>query len=162
MSRDPQKQRVYAADHRVWRWLDLDSPITMHGSVWQPETEVRFGCVDSVQRYVDRVLEHIGWNGRCTVRARRGNTKAHYEPHLATIAVPPMPTTGHGQSWAMREAVVLHELAHHLTRWDEAHGPEFAAAQVFLWEETGHPVLARMHQIALLEEGVSIADKNFR
>lgn len=158
---DPQKQQVYSAEYRVRRWLDVDEPINMYGSSWSPETEVRFGDIASVQHYCDRVLDFIGWSTPITVRARRGSTKAHYDPSVATIAVPPMPTTGHGQSWAMRETVVLHELAHHLTRWDEAHGAEFAKAHLYLWEVTGHPVLARMHEIAMHSEGVRIADKQF-
>ena len=40
----------------------------------------------------------------------------------ATIAVPDRQTT-----WALRELVVLHEIAHHVAQSDPPHGPEFVA-----------------------------------
>ncbi|PRC61415.1 TIGR04338 family metallohydrolase, partial [Mycobacterium sp. ITM-2017-0098] len=40
----------------------------------------------------------------------------------ATIAVPEVRST-----WALRELVVLHEIAHHLSDTDPPHGPDFVA-----------------------------------
>lgn len=90
--------------------------------------EARFASVESVQRYVDEVLALVDnrWPaGPVTVRARRGATAAHYEcdGDRATIAVP---DDRNGSAWAMRELVILHELAHHLCPQDgPAHGHEF-------------------------------------
>ena len=72
------------------------------------------------------------------MRERSGQRRAHYEPATATIAIPIR------DLWAGREAVVLHELAHHLAcsagvpasasgrRW---HGAEFRAAMCDLVTE---------------------------
>lgn len=59
------------------------------------------------------------------VRQRRGAKYAHYDPAPPTIAIP-LDHTG----WALRELVVLHELAHHLDddrRHHAGHGPEFCS-----------------------------------
>ncbi|MUM19139.1 hypothetical protein BI330_21080 [Mycobacterium sp. CBMA 623] len=90
--------------------------------------EARFASVESVQRYVDEVLALVGgrWSaGPITVRARRGATAAHYERdgNRAAIAVP---DDRDGRLWAMRELVILHEVAHHLCPPDApAHGHDF-------------------------------------
>ena len=56
---------------------------------------------------------------------RRGVTAAHYERRPTTargVAVPDGRTR-----WALRELVVLHEIAHHLCDAEPPHGPEFVA-----------------------------------
>jgi putative metallohydrolase (TIGR04338 family) len=75
------------------------------------------------------------------LRLRRGLRKAHWEPP-GTIALP-VPT--HGEPWALRETVLLHELAHHLaetTGRARGHRPPFPAvvlllARAVLGEEAG-------------------------
>jgi putative metallohydrolase (TIGR04338 family) len=79
--------------------------------------EARFASAPSVQRYVDDVLAHSTVRARwpaagvLTVRPRRGATAEHYErsDEGAAIAVPDRRST-----WALRELVVLHEIAHRL------------------------------------------------
>jgi len=101
----------------------------------------RFADIPSLQRYVDEVLaldsirERYPNAGPVCVRERRGQSKAHYEPSTATVAIP-LENRAFG-----RESTVLHELAHHLsvseglpatssgTRW---HGEEFRCAMIFL------------------------------
>ena len=93
-------------------------------------TERKFACIESIQNYVDTVLElpgicdgpfcHAGW--KVNVRARQGTTAAHY--CAGTIAIPL--GLGGRSKWALRELVVLHELAHHLSLG--GHGPEFRFA----------------------------------
>lgn len=116
---DPDVTGVYTAEDRLARWLELGA-VTVFGSRWVLEPEVVFARVDDAQRYVDRVLAHLharGWHETeaaltpVTVRERRGARKAHYEQHKHTIAIP---GHEHGGAWALRESVVLHELAHHL------------------------------------------------
>jgi len=76
------------------------------------------------------------------VRTRRGVTAAHYENRdgNGTIAVPDRA----GADWAMRELVVLHEVAHHLCdSGSAAHGPEFVATycdltSLVMGAEVGH------------------------
>ncbi len=93
--------------------------------------EARFGSVASVQRYVDDVLALPPVRQRwpavspLRVRARRAATAAHYENRdgAGVIAVPDRDTA----DWALRELVVLHEVAHHLCQAEPPHGPEFVA-----------------------------------
>ena len=67
-----------------------------------------------------------------TVRARRAATAAHYENRDGTgvIAVPDLDTA----DWAMRELVVLHEIAHHLCDASPPHGSEYVATLCTLAE----------------------------
>lgn len=107
-----------------------DPVVQFFGTTLTLPPEARFGSVESVQTYVEDVLSHPAVRARwpaalpLRVRARRGATAAHYERagDAATIAVP------EGRSaWALRELVILHEIAHHLTDTDPPHGPDFVA-----------------------------------
>lgn len=155
---DPDRAAVYDAETRLERWLDLGE-ITVFGSHWVPEPEVRFARVDDVQTYADRVLAHLGHGVGVRVRARRGATAAHYE-HAGRVIAVPSPQVG--GSWALREAVVLHEIAHHLHATGPggpagaqgAHGPQFRAQLVDLHRRLGHEVVARLLAIAYTDAGV--------
>lgn len=132
---------VYGAEHQWSAVLDRGGLMDFHGSLINLPTQRRFADISSVQRYVDRVLamdsvrERFPNAGPVRVRDRRGQSKAHYEPSTATVAIP-MQNKAFGC-----ESTVLHELAHHLsvsdglpatpagTRW---HGVEFRGAMLFL------------------------------
>ncbi len=132
---------VYGAEDQWSAVLDRGGPVNFHGSLLNVPTQKRFADIPSVQRYVDGVLalESVGEQypdaGPVRVRERRGQSRAHYEPSTATLAIP-MDNRMFG-----RESTVLHELAHHLsvskglpalptgTRW---HGLEFRGAMLFL------------------------------
>ncbi|MCH9668470.1 MAG: TIGR04338 family metallohydrolase [Actinomycetia bacterium] len=132
---------VYGAEDQWSAVLDRGGPVDFHGSLLNVPMQKRFADIPSVQRYVDEVLalesirEKYPNAGSVCVRERRGQTKAHYEPATATLALP-VDNRVFG-----RESTVLHELAHHLsvseglpalhtgTRW---HGAEFRAAMLFL------------------------------
>lgn len=152
-ARDTQRSRVYAAEEFVRTLFDRaaqhGSPaIDFFGDQITLPPEARFGSVESVQRYVDEVLalpEVVRqWPGvgPIRVRPRRSTTAAHYENSegKAVIAVPDRTRA----DWAMRELVVLHELAHHLCDGPgPAHGPEFtgtfcALAATVMGPEAGH------------------------
>ena len=135
MPRDSQRAKVYAAEEFVRTVFDRaaahgNQAIDFFGTNVTLPPEGRFATVDAVQRYVDDVLAHptvrARWPalGHVTVRGRRGVAAAHYEwaPEQAVIAVPERET-----NWALRELVVLHELAHHVAQADPPHGPEFVA-----------------------------------
>ncbi|GAB3132033.1 TIGR04338 family metallohydrolase [Tsukamurella serpentis] len=115
--------------------------------------EARFASVDSVQAYVDRVL------GPATVRvrARAGACGAHYErvPE-PVIAVP----AGRDGAWALREWVILHELAHHVSARHDlaapAHGPAFTGALVELATRVMGPAAGLALRIVYTESGVRI------
>ncbi|PRC42041.1 TIGR04338 family metallohydrolase, partial [Mycobacterium sp. ITM-2017-0098] len=135
MTRDAQRAKVYAAEGFVRTMFDRaaergDPVVEFFGTRLTLPPEARFGSVESVQTYVDGVLSHPGVRERwpattpLRVRPRRGATAAHYERagDAATIAVPEVRST-----WALRELVVLHEIAHHLSDTDPPHGPDFVA-----------------------------------
>jgi len=153
---DTQRQAVYNAETRLQRLIEAASEGTVRafGTSWTPEREIKFGNVEDVQRYVDKVLAHIYCERPITVRRRKGNRLAHYEAFGAVIALPPREIGG---AWTLRESVVLHEVAHHLSRQGESHGPEFARALVDLLEQIGNPVTSRLLHICLHEEGASVA-----
>lgn len=135
--RDSQKQRVYEAERRLRTMLDNcaesgNPTVELNGIRLTLPPEARYGSVQSVQTYVDRVLAHPAvidrWPARSRqgvrVRPRRGDRHAHYQ--WGEIAVP----DGRNR-WAMREVVILHELAHHFAPLD-AHGPGFVAVFIEL------------------------------
>jgi putative metallohydrolase (TIGR04338 family) len=115
--------------------------------------EAKFGSVAAVQRYVDEVTARVG-APPVTVRARRGTKAAHYETDGAVIAVPEQDTT-----WALRELVVLHELAHHLCAEGPnadapAHGPEFVATYCELCASVMGPEVGLVLRMVYAKEGV--------
>ncbi|CAN5149378.1 TIGR04338 family metallohydrolase [soil metagenome] len=133
--RDGQRSKVYAAEEFARTLFDRAAEhgsraVEFFGMSLTLPPEARFASVAAVQRYADQVLALPAvidrWSPQhtLTVRPRRGTTAAHYESHdgAATIAVPDTTTR-----WALRELVVLHEIAHHLCSAEPAHGPEFAS-----------------------------------
>lgn len=124
--RDSQRERVYQAEFRLRGLYDTaeligSRVVELDGVTLTLPPEAKFASIDSLQRYVDAVT---GMVGEVRVRDRRTAHHAHYEAHSRTIAIPDRRV-----GWAMREIVVLHELAHHYTRTEHegvaAHGPEF-------------------------------------
>jgi putative metallohydrolase (TIGR04338 family) len=141
-STDARRSRVYAAEQQVATLLDRaaagSSTVDFFGSTLTLPPERRFADLASVQRWLDAVLQldavRARWPGTpsCAVRARRGESRAHYEAP-AQIAVPVR------ERWALRELVLCHEVAHHLVFHDPrvapdvaAHGREFVDAFVDL------------------------------
>jgi len=120
--------------------------------------EGRFGSVESVQRYVDDLLALPTVRQRwptvppVRVRARRAATAAHYENHAGpgVIAVPDRDTA----DWAMRELVVLHEVAHHLCQALPPHGPEYVATICTLAELVMGPEVGHVLRVVYAKEGV--------
>ena len=162
-ARDAQRSKVYAAEEFVRTLFDRaaehGSPVVeFFGTQLTLPPEGRFGSVASVQRYVDEVLAlpavRQQWPGvpPLRVRARRSATAAHYENHdgAGVIAVPDRDTS----EWALRELVVLHEVAHHLCRAQPAHGPEFVATICALAALVMGPELGHVLRVVYAKEGV--------
>ena len=160
--RDTQRAKVYAAEEFVRTLFDRAAEhgnrvVDFFGTQLTLPPEGRFASVESVQRYVDDVLGHAGgrrrWPaaGPLAVRARRGVTAAHYEraDDGAGIAVPERRTT-----WALRELVVLHEIAHHLCGAEPPHGPEFIATFCELAGVVMGPEVAHVLRVVYAKEGV--------
>ena len=162
-ARDSQRGKVYAAEQFVRTLFDRAADhgsraVDFFGSPLTLPPEGRFGSVDSMQAYVDSVLNHPGVRRRwpeiapVTVRPRRGVTAAHYERRDgdAVIAVP-----ARQDRWALRELVVLHEIAHHVCGATPPHGPEFVAAFCELAGLVMGPEVKHVLRVVYLKEGVS-------
>jgi putative metallohydrolase (TIGR04338 family) len=160
--RDTQRSKVYAAEEFVRTLFDRASEhgnrtVEFFGTNLTLPPEARFGSVESVRRYVDDVLAlgavREAWPdvAPLTVRPRRGLTAAHYERdgHGAAIAVPERRT-----NWALRELVVLHEIAHHLCDVAPPHGSEFVATFCELTEAVMGPEVAHVLRVVYAKEGV--------
>jgi putative metallohydrolase (TIGR04338 family) len=154
--RDSQRAKVYAAEEFVRMLFDRAAErgnrvVEFFGAQLTLPPEGRFATVAAVQRYVDDVLAHVGAERPLRVRARRGVTAAHYErsEHAATIAVPDRRST-----WALRELVVLHEIAHHLCDAEPPHGPEFIATFCELAAAVMGPEVAHVLRVVYAKEGV--------
>ena len=119
-------QRVYAAEDTLLFMLEHGGTAQFMGSSLTMPVERRFGDLDGVRRYL-AALRSRPWGfpevPEAAVRLRRGHTKAHWENGVIAL-----PDGIGGKGWAMREVVVLHEYAHHVT-WHTAgvtgHGPVF-------------------------------------
>jgi putative metallohydrolase (TIGR04338 family) len=161
--RDSQRAKVYAAEEFVRTLFDRAaehrSPtVQFFGAQLTLPPEGRFGSVASVQRYIDDVLalpavrQHWPELPPVRVRARRAATAAHYENRggAGVIAVPDRDTA----DWAMRELVVLHEVAHHLCPAQPSHGPEFVVTLCTLAELVMGPEVGHVLRVVYAKEGV--------
>jgi putative metallohydrolase (TIGR04338 family) len=143
-SRDAQRSRVYRAEDA---WADrLDAArrgaarATVAGSSVLLPAERRLSDLPAAAAYAERVLALPGVVARAGVvppprlRLRGGVRAAHWEPP-GTIA---LPVPVHGEPWALRETVLLHELAHHVGETTGAcsgHRPPFPAVVLLLVEQ---------------------------
>lgn len=161
MSRDHQRGKVYSAEQQLRQIYDFGgSTFLMEGITLQLEPEAKFDTLDQVQAYVDRVTVHpgvialTGITGRVTVRPRKGTRFAHYERRNRAIAV-----ADHGSKWALRELVLLHELAHHYSPafGDGSHGPKFVSTFTNLVEIVIGPQAALALRLLNQGEGVRAA-----
>jgi putative metallohydrolase (TIGR04338 family) len=162
-ARDSQRAKVYAAEEFVRTLFDRAAEhgsrsVEFFGAQLTLPPEARFGSVPSVQRYVDDVLALPAVRRRwpsvapLMVRARRASTAAHYENRdgKGIIAVPDLATA----DWAMRELVVLHEIAHHLCDAQPPHGPQYVATLCTLAELVMGPEVGHVLRVVYAKEGV--------
>ncbi|WP_194816487.1 TIGR04338 family metallohydrolase [Nocardia sp. XZ_19_385] len=164
--RDSQRAKVYDAEQLVRGVFDRadeygSRTVDLYGSQITLPIERRFASVSSVQAYADKVLAlnwvRAQWDRASVpvrVRSRAGATAAHYEAADAVLAVPLH--TG-GTAWALRELVVLHEIAHHLGPVSEAaHGPEFCSRYLELVDGIIGPEAALLLRATLLNCGARL------
>ena len=139
--RDAQRARVYRAEDAWAARLDAARQgavlATVGGSALVLPGERRLGSLDAARDYTNRVLAlpevraEFGEVEPPVLRLRRGRASAHWEPP-GTVA---LPVPVHGEPWALRETVLLHELAHHLaetTRRAAGHRAPFPAVVLLL------------------------------
>ena len=153
---DRQRSRVYAAED-AWA-LHLDAARRgarraeiAGSSVLLPE-ERHFGTLTSAQQYVDHVLSGEDLPP-VRLRERKGQMRAHWEAP-ATIA---LPVPVHGTPWAMREAVLLHEVAHHVAFHKDGvadHGPSYVSRMLEVVERVLGPEAALALRVAYGEKSV--------
>lgn len=109
-ARDAQRSAVYAAEEQWAHALDRGGLVDFHGSRLQLPVQLRFGSLADASAYVNAVTQAQGLPS-VRLRVRAGDARAHYERAFgagqAVIAVP-------AAAWAMRESVLLHEIAHHV------------------------------------------------
>jgi putative metallohydrolase (TIGR04338 family) len=165
--RDSQRSALYSAErlaHNVFeRAARGGHTLEIAGTTVTVPPEARFGSVDSVRDYVKRVLTMNSVVDRfprasvpVRVRARRGQREAHYEYRSAddegVIAVP---DAAEGR-WAMRELVVLHEIAHHLSPGsaEDKHGPRYAGTLIDLVGLALGPEAALVYRVTFGDSGV--------
>ena len=105
---DRDRARVYAAED-AWA-MRLDAArrgavrATVAGSSITLPGARRYGPLAAAQEHADRLV-----SPPVRLRERKGQTRAHWEqPDVIALPVP-----RYGEPWALRESVLLHELAHH-------------------------------------------------
>ncbi len=139
--RDAQRARVYRAEDAWAARLDAARQgaalATVGGSAVLLPAERRLGSLDAARDYAARVVAlpevvaAVGAVEPPALRTRRGARSAHWEPP-GTIA---LPVPQHGEPWALRETVLLHELAHHLGETSgrcRGHRPPYPALVLLL------------------------------
>ncbi len=160
--RDANRGKVYDAEriaHRLMERAGGAHTVQIAGATLTVPAEAKFGDVEGVARYVDDVLALDSVRERFAeattpvrVRRRRGGRAAHYEANERVIAVP---DSAEG-AWALRELVVLHELAHHLDPIvdGQTHGASFVDTLVDLVGLVLGPEVGLVYRVVFTESGV--------
>jgi len=123
---DRYRAAVYRAEDQWSASLDRGGPVDFFGSTIDIPAQLRFGRIEEVAIYVQHVCTEIDVEP-ASVRHRKGGTRAHYSEGV--IAIPT------NEPWAMRESVVLHEVAHHVcvsTDANASHDGRFTATMLTL------------------------------
>lgn len=162
MVTDRGRETLYAAERMAHLVFEAPGTSTRIGGVTVTiPPEARFASVDSVADHVERVLARPTIRERfpraaeaVVVRARRGPTSAHYEAGPPAVIAVPQDADGR---WALRELVVLHELAHHLDdSGGAAHGPGFAATLIDLVADVIGPEAGLIYRVLFTESDVPV------
>lgn len=164
-TRDGQRARVYRAEDSWAARLDAArqgaAMATVGGSSLVLPAERRMGSLEAAAAYARQVLAlpgvrtTFGGLAAPALRVRRGAARAHWEPP-GTIA---LPVPRHGEPWALRETVLLHELAHHvgeMTGRSRGHRPPFPAVLLVLVEQALGAEAAFALRVAYGEHDVEV------
>jgi putative metallohydrolase (TIGR04338 family) len=163
--RDAQRADVYRAEDAWAARLDAARRgaglATVGGSAVLLPGERRFGDLAAASSYAERLLDHpavvaaVGRLAAPALRLRRGQRSAHWE----TPGVIALPVPRHGEPWALRETVLLHELGHHVgetTGRTSGHRAPFPAAVLLLARAALGEEAAFALQVAYGEHDVEV------
>lgn len=167
--RDTGRAAFYAAEKLVHNLFDragTSHTASIGGTTLTLPAEAKFASVASITRYVGDVLAMPSVRRTferadvpVTVRARRGHRAAEYrtsgQPGLAELGGEiAIPDSAAG-TWALRELVVLHELAHHLdASGGPAHGRGFVDTLITLVGLVLGPEAEFAYRVLLSDAGV--------
>lgn len=157
MIRDSQKERLYETERLLRSIYDSsvehrNPQVTIEGVRLTLPPEGKYADIASLQTYCDKVCDLMGApHVRVEEhRLKAGRANAFYQSFGRRLVVP----NGRNR-WALRELVVLHELAHHLTPLSyAAHGPEFVANYITLLERAMGPEAGLACRLVYAANGV--------
>ncbi len=158
---DVQRSKVYAAEEQFSSLMNRGGAVEFFGSLLDIPAQKRFASLESIKTYVQVLFTQIDSHLIPPhVRERRGCSKAHYESENSVIAIP---VAGPSARWALREAVILHECAHHLASKftsvpDAAHGPIFTACMLYLVQVALGDQARLLLSAGYLELGVQVGE----
>lgn len=147
---DRFRQAVYQAEDQWSAIIDRGGVVDFFGSQLDAPIQLRFGSLSDVETYVTVTCARADVQAPA-VRHRKGGARAHYSQGV--IAIPS------DQPWAMRESVVLHEIAHHVaaSRSGSAeHDERFTSAMLFLVGEKLGPVAELLLRTGYAAAGVPV------
>ena len=165
---DRNANKVYQVEFALRDILDVcsEGDNTYRGIAGMQLTmpvEYKFGEFDHIQRYANAVIRD--YNGRHdtqhkkvrVVEGRKSlHKKAYYTHGMGRITLPQRDSG----SWAWRQTVVLHEIAHHLAPCP-GHGVEFAEVMLDLLENYVGLQAGLVYVILLDKEGITIGRKQY-
>lgn len=141
-----RNQMRYHQDEGAARLYRAERRLRTHYDALDPSPELRFDGLPEVQAYVDRIL---GWPWTpkpWPVRVQATDGGPYYR---SAIYLPDIPK-------ARRELVVLHELAHHMSRQRvQDHGVQFLGAFLDLLSTAMGPDVRERFRECLRAEGVA-------
>lgn len=143
----------YDAEHEVEFILQNGGTAEVYGSYLTVPPLRKFGDLDGVRRYVETVCAVFDFKPVPAVARRHGDKAATYQLSTHTIKIPDHRGSRH--SWAMNELVVLHELAHAMTR-GHGHDARFCSKLVQLVDRVIGPEAGLLLSIAYGERGITI------
>lgn len=158
---DSDRQLVYSVEDAWAHALDRGGSVDFFGSIFTLPTQRILGDLNALQLTADAWLANAActaWYPSCSgvrIRARKGASRAHYEA-TGVIAIPLQ------SSWACRESVLAHELAHHLS-WNSIvrpHDSFFRLAMTRIAEIAFGPQAALLLRAGYDGAGLAVAHVN--
>lgn len=156
------KEKIYQVEFALRDILDVcsegDGTYTIQGMKLTMPIEYKFGSLDTIKTYANAVVDdynrrHGTDHGYAEVveGSKSLHRRAYYRHGMARITIPQRDRG----SWAWRQVVILHEIAHHLA-FIPGHGVEFAEIMEDLLRECVGPEAGLVYRILLDQEGIQL------